>query len=102
MLLHTPGIGQSRNSSIKAVEKIIVLWESALMMKAAITMLKSDLMKYILNNSIAISSTHFDILTSIEAKTQVLTCVQKAINTTTNHLNLPDKISVVKLNELKK
>jgi hypothetical protein len=71
-------------------------------MKAAIATLKSDLTKYILNNSIAISSTCFDILTSIEAKTQVLAHVQKAIDTAMNHLNLHDKISVIKLNKLKK
>ncbi|KAF9503994.1 hypothetical protein BS47DRAFT_1308979 [Hydnum rufescens UP504] len=92
----------SRNSGIKAVEKIIVLWESASTMKAAIATLESDLTKYVLTDSIAVSSTRFDIITSIEAKTQVLTRLQKLIDATTNHLNLHDKISAAKLNKIKK
>ena len=98
----TVRIGQSKNSGIKAVEKIVTLQESASTMKAAIAMLESELIKYVLTNSITVSSVRFDILTNIEVKTHVLTCLQRDINTATNHINLHDKVSAAKLNKIKK
>jgi hypothetical protein len=71
-------------------------------MKAAIATLESELTKYVLTDSIAVSSARFDILTSIEAKTRVLTRLQKDIDTATSHINLHDKVSAAKLNEIKK
>ncbi|KAF9509327.1 hypothetical protein BS47DRAFT_1365309 [Hydnum rufescens UP504] len=52
--------------------------------------------------SLKISSARFDILTSIEAKTHVLTCLQKDIDIATNHINLHDKVSATRLNKIKK
>ncbi|KAF9510600.1 hypothetical protein BS47DRAFT_1395808 [Hydnum rufescens UP504] len=87
---------QLKNSGIKAIEKIVALRESASAMKVAIASLESELMKYVLTDSIAVSSARFDILTSIEAKTRVLTRLQKDIDIATNHINLHDKhISVL-------
>ncbi|KAF9507058.1 hypothetical protein BS47DRAFT_1423787, partial [Hydnum rufescens UP504] len=80
---------QSKNSSIKAIEKIVALRESASAMKVAIASLESELMKYILTDSIA-------------AKTRVLTRLQKDIDIATNHINLHDKVSATRLNEIKK
>jgi hypothetical protein len=71
-------------------------------MKVAIALLESELMKYVLTDSIAVSSTQFDILMSIEAKTRVLTRLQKDIDIATNHINLHDKVSATRLNEIKK
>jgi hypothetical protein len=71
-------------------------------MKVVIASLESKLMKYVLTDSITVSSTRFDILTSIEAKTRILTRLQKDINIATNHINLHDKVSGTRLNEIKK
>ncbi|KAF9503651.1 hypothetical protein BS47DRAFT_1369373 [Hydnum rufescens UP504] len=49
---------QSKNSSIKAIEKIVTLQESASAMKVVIASLKSELMKYVLTDSI----THVSVL----------------------------------------
>jgi hypothetical protein len=59
-------------------------------MKAAIATLESELTKYVLTDSITVTSAHFDVLMSIEVKTHVLTCLQKDIDTVTNHINLHD------------
>jgi hypothetical protein len=71
-------------------------------MKVAIESLESKLMKYVLTDSITVSSAQFDILASIEAKTHVLTHLHKDINITTNHMNLHDKVSATRLNKIKK
>ncbi|KAF9520071.1 hypothetical protein BS47DRAFT_1287649, partial [Hydnum rufescens UP504] len=93
---------QSRNSGIKAIEKIVALRESASTIKAAIEKLESELTKYILTDSIAASSTRFDVLTSIEAKTRVLSRLHRDIDSATNQLNLYDKTSAARLNKIKR
>ncbi|KAF9505873.1 hypothetical protein BS47DRAFT_1400034 [Hydnum rufescens UP504] len=95
------GIGQLKNSGIKAIKKIVALWESVSTIKMAIAKLESELTKYVLMDSIAVSSTRFDILTSIEAKAHVLIHLQKDIDAATNYLNLHDKTSAARLNKIK-
>jgi hypothetical protein len=69
--------------------------------KVAIAKLENELTKYVLTDSIAVSSTHFNILTSIKAKAHLLIHLQKDIDSVTNYLNLHDKTSAAWLNKIK-
>ncbi|KAF9502563.1 hypothetical protein BS47DRAFT_1403479 [Hydnum rufescens UP504] len=45
---------------------------------------------------------HFDVLTSIEAKTHVLSCLHRDIDSVMNQLNLYNKTSAARLNKIKR
>jgi hypothetical protein len=78
------------------------LQESTSTIKAVIEKLESELTKYVLTDSIAVSSTCFDVLASIEGKTHVLNHLHRDIDSAMNQLNLYDKTSMARLNKIKR